>query len=117
MDIVEIDPEIVSVAKKWFGFMQEKQLNVFVDDGIHFIREICDKKKKGLQLFPWGLIHKTTSLPGIYDAVFLDVNSKDTTSGMNAPPIQFLGREFLDNVKFILKPSGQQNRGMQVYHY
>ena len=52
MDVVEIDPEIVSVAEKWFGFMQGKKLKVFVDDGIHFIREMFDNKKKGLQLFP-----------------------------------------------------------------
>ncbi len=45
MDVVELDSEMVSVAEKWFGFSQGKNIKVFIDDGIHFIKEACSRKK------------------------------------------------------------------------
>lgn len=45
MDVVEIDPEMVSVAERWFGFVQGDRIKVFVEDGILFVK---DALKQGL---------------------------------------------------------------------
>ena len=45
---------------------------------------------------------------GTYDVVLLDVDSKDPSTGMNCPPREFLQHEFLENVKLLLKQSGQK---------
>ena len=44
---------------------------------------------------------------GSYDVILLDVDSKDTSTGMNCPPQQFLEDGFLGNMKLLLKHTGQ----------
>lgn len=39
MDVVEVDPEMVSVAEKWFGFVQGNRMRVFIEDGLLFVKE------------------------------------------------------------------------------
>jgi len=39
-DIVEIDSNVIQIAKKEFGFIPSKVLNVFIDDAYHFLRNI-----------------------------------------------------------------------------
>ena len=43
--MVEIDPEMVSVAERWFGFVQGGRIKVFIEDGLQFVK---DDKKQGL---------------------------------------------------------------------
>lgn len=46
MDVVEIDPEMVSVAERWFGFVQSgDRIKVFIEDGVLFVK---DAVKQGL---------------------------------------------------------------------
>ena len=40
IDVVEIDPAIVSVASDWFGFAADNKLRVTVDDGIEYIKKL-----------------------------------------------------------------------------
>lgn len=47
MDVVEIDPEMVVVAEKWFGFSQGERLKVFIEDGVKFVKDCCLAGKKG----------------------------------------------------------------------
>ncbi|XP_055498232.1 eEF1A lysine and N-terminal methyltransferase isoform X2 [Leucoraja erinacea] len=88
VDTVEIDPEVVEVATKWFEFTQDDRMRVILADGLHYIRTLAD------------------SGSGSYDVVMFDVDSKDTTLGMSCPPPAFLEQAFLQKVRSLLAPQG-----------
>ena len=70
IDVVDIDPQVVEVASKYFGFRQETTLRVHVDDGRRFI-ENCRNP---------------------YDIIFLDAFSSDSI------PYHLSTQEFLRSV-------------------
>ncbi|XP_037084957.1 eEF1A lysine and N-terminal methyltransferase-like [Pollicipes pollicipes] len=39
LDVVDIDPEMVAVARDWFDFAEDRRLTVHVADGVHFMRD------------------------------------------------------------------------------
>lgn len=43
---------------------------------------------------------------GLYDAIVLDVDSKDISAGVSSPPLAFVEKHFLTNSKLLLKDSG-----------
>lgn len=47
MDIIELDPEIVSVAEKFFGFTVNERVKVEVCDGIEYVKNAYQAGKKG----------------------------------------------------------------------
>ena len=78
IDVVDIDPVVVEVAKKYFGFRQDKTLRVHVADGRAFI-EKCREP---------------------YDVIFLDAyGAKDI-------PYALATREFLRAVRKAVTPKG-----------
>ena len=50
IDIVEIDPEMLSVAERWFEFAQGENVKVFIEDGMEFVKQASSAGKKGLEL-------------------------------------------------------------------
>jgi spermidine synthase len=78
IDAVDIDPEVVEVAKAYFGFREDNRLRAHVLDGRQFIEQ-CDQP---------------------YDLIFLDAFSSDNI------PRQLTTREFLHAVRRALKPEG-----------
>jgi len=78
IDVVDIDPLVVEVAKKYFGFRQDKTLRVHVADGRAFI-EKCKKP---------------------YDIIFLDAYGADDI------PYALATREFLQAVRKAVTPKG-----------
>jgi spermidine synthase len=78
IDVVDIDPVVVEVAKKYFGFRQDKTLRVHVADGRAFI-EKCRKP---------------------YDIIFLDAY------GAEDIPYALATREFLQAVRKAVTPKG-----------
>ena len=47
MEVIELDPEILTVAEKWFGFVQGEGVRVCVGDGVEAIRKKCAAGEKG----------------------------------------------------------------------
>jgi len=78
IDVVDIDPMVVEVAKKYFGFREDKTLRVHVADGRAFI-EKCKKP---------------------YDIIFLDAY------GAEDIPYALATREFLQAVRKAVTPKG-----------
>ncbi len=78
IDVVDIDPDVVRVAKKFFGFREDRLLKAHVADGRKFI-EKCKKP---------------------YDIVFLDAYGKDNI------PRSLATREFFQAVRKALSPKG-----------
>jgi len=78
IDVVDIDPVVVEVAKKYFGFREDKTLRVHVADGRAFI-EKCKKP---------------------YDIIFLDAYGADNI------PYALATREFLQAVRKAVTAKG-----------
>ncbi len=81
--VVEIDPEILLIAKRFFGFRQDNKLRVHIGDGRMFI-------KKQLRRDP---VSK-------YDLIILDAFNSDYI------PFHLMTKEFLEQVKAILAKDG-----------
>ncbi|XP_076359527.1 eEF1A lysine and N-terminal methyltransferase isoform X1 [Tachypleus tridentatus] len=87
IDSVELDPAVVSVATEWFGLKADNRLFVEVADGIDVINRKAEEGKH-------------------YDAVLLDVDSKDTSEGLNCPPASFVTPDILQKISTIVAPAG-----------
>ncbi|XP_028398377.1 eEF1A lysine and N-terminal methyltransferase-like [Dendronephthya gigantea] len=82
--VVELDPDIVDVARNWFGFQESERMKLIVADGLAVLKESSKK----------------------YDVVIFDIDAKDTTKALSCPPPVFLSEETLNCVKEILFPGG-----------
>ncbi len=81
IDAVELDPEVINVAKNYFQFRPDDRLSVFAEDGRVFIRKAIRQKWK-------------------YDAIVLDAFDKDYI------PEHMATVEFLTQVKSVLNSNG-----------
>lgn len=78
IDAVDIDPEVVDVAKRFFGFREDGRMRAHVGDGRRFIEECRNR----------------------YDVIFLDAFGSDNI------PYHLATREFLQGVRRALAPNG-----------
>ncbi len=78
IDVVDIDADVVAVAKKFFGFREDAALRVYVEDGRHFI-ERCKRP---------------------YDIIFLDAY------GVGDIPYDLATKEFLAATRRATAPNG-----------
>ena len=78
IDAVDIDPDVVDVAKRFFGFREDATMKAHVTDGRRFIEE-CKEP---------------------YDVIFLDAFGSDSI------PYHLATREFLQAVRRATKPDG-----------
>jgi spermidine synthase len=79
IDVAEIDPDVVDVAKKYFGFREDERMHAYVGDGRQFIQNARQAD---------------------YDIIFLDA------FGARDVPKQLTTLEFLQITRRALKPSG-----------
>ncbi|KAM5294315.1 eEF1A lysine and N-terminal methyltransferase isoform 2-T3 [Glossophaga mutica] len=89
VEAVEIDPSMLEVATRWFGFSQSDRMKVHIADGLDYITSLAEGEGRPC-----------------YDVVMFDVDSKDPTLGMSCPPPAFVDQPFLQRVKRILTPEG-----------
>jgi len=78
IDAVDIDPDVVAVAKRFFGFREDATLHAYADDGRRFIEKCKDP----------------------YDVIFLDAY------GAEEIPYTLATREFMQAVRRALTPDG-----------
>src|SRR5882757_3941575 len=78
IDVAEIDPDVVDVAKKYFGFREDERMHAYVGDGRQFIENV----RQG------------------YDIIFLDA------FGARDVPKHLTTLEFLQITRRALKPNG-----------
>ncbi len=78
IDVVDIDPEVVYVAKRFFDFREDATMRAVVADGRRFIQECRNP----------------------YDIILLDAFSSDDI------PYHLATQEFLQAVRKALKPNG-----------
>lgn len=83
IEVVELDPAVVEVARRWFGLEEDQRLQVRVDDGRSFIEAAASRGEPR------------------YDLVVLDA------FGADAIPHALSTREFLEAVLTVLEPEGR----------
>uniref|UniRef100_A0A8C4DJ52 eEF1A lysine and N-terminal methyltransferase n=1 Tax=Dicentrarchus labrax TaxID=13489 RepID=A0A8C4DJ52_DICLA len=88
VEVVELDPVVMEVAKEWFGFRPDDRLTVTLGDGLE---RICALEKEGGRLF---------------DVIMFDVDNKDSTVGMSCPPAAFVETSTLQKVCSLLTTRG-----------
>lgn len=87
--VVEIDPDIVKVAKDYFGLLEDQsRLKIVVDDGLKFLKD------------------KSAENQSKFQSILFDVDSKDQSLGVSCPPKEFLEPEILEAVKSLLPTDG-----------
>ncbi len=79
IDVVDINPRVLAVATRYFGFTEDERLRAYISDG----REFIEKQQ-----------------PSTYDAIFLDA------FGATDVPRHLTTREFLLAVRRATVPSG-----------
>eukprot|EP00760_Papus_ankaliazontas_P031347 PhM_4_TR5242/c0_g1_i1/m.7580 len=82
-DIVEVDPVVVRTAKRYFGFREKDNLNIFVEDAAEYMRELAASRRKK------------------YDLIMLD--ACDSSGRI---PIHLARLDFLTNVRKSLNERG-----------
>ncbi|XP_038614395.1 eEF1A lysine and N-terminal methyltransferase [Tachyglossus aculeatus] len=88
VEAVEIDPSMLEVATRWFGFSPSDRLKVHIADGLDHISSLAGEAQTQ------------------YDVIMFDVDSKDPALGISCPPPAFVDKDFLQKVKSILAPEG-----------
>lgn len=96
VDTIELDPAVVDVAKRYFGFRENAHVKTYVNDGRVFIRQQLRKRQR-------------------YDIVMIDACDNDFV------PEHLLTREFMGEIRTLLNPGGvvvanSFSKGRLVYH-
>lgn len=87
IDVVEIDPVVVQVAREWFGIDNDERNTIVTADGV---------------------AHIDASAPHSWDVVYMDVFLKPTAEGTNSSgiPESTLHKQFLERLRKRLRPGG-----------
>ncbi|KAL3628305.1 hypothetical protein CASFOL_027351 [Castilleja foliolosa] len=91
IEVVELDPVVLSVAKKYFGFEEDERLQVHIADGIHFVSKRADTEGQSSCK---------------HDILIVDVDSSDSSSGLTCPAEDFVEESFLLSAKNSLSEEG-----------
>ncbi|XP_043722244.1 eEF1A lysine and N-terminal methyltransferase isoform X2 [Telopea speciosissima] len=102
IEVVELDPMILNVARDYFGFIEDKHLKVHIGDGIQFVREVAVKHGDGSS----SKIPEDGKEISKIDILIIDADSSDPSSGMTCPPANFVEESFLFSVKKSLSEGG-----------
>uniref|UniRef100_A0A7N0RBI1 Methyltransferase type 11 domain-containing protein n=2 Tax=Kalanchoe fedtschenkoi TaxID=63787 RepID=A0A7N0RBI1_KALFE len=119
---VELDPIIFDVAKKYFGFVEDSQLEVHIADGIQFIKEVAATinlvsstrdiidghtlPKAGSPSVGNVTYYKEGTGTCKIDVLIIDVDSSDSSSGLTCPAADFVEPCFLTAAKRSLSDHG-----------
>ncbi|XP_027205292.2 eEF1A lysine and N-terminal methyltransferase homolog [Dermatophagoides pteronyssinus] len=92
--VIEIDPLLEEVAKKYFDFQQKTkrniEINIIIDDGLHYLRS-KSQDSQNMEKF---------------DFIIFDVDSKNIELGVSCPPPEFVENECLNQVQTLLNDDG-----------
>eukprot|EP00948_MAST-09A_sp_MAST-9A-sp1_P002842 g2842.t1 len=89
---VEIDSEMIDIARKHFGFPGADTLPVDIEDGVKWVHKMKEKIAEGENSY--------------FDAVIVDVNASDLSTEITFPATPFLAESFFESLHAILSPSG-----------
>jgi len=86
IEAVEIDEEIATCARDWFGL--DKEIKVHIADGLEFVRRAASEGRQ-------------------WDIVIVDVNSNDPESDLWVPTYDFVEVDYLKSCgEIVARPNG-----------
>ncbi|XVE99109.1 hypothetical protein REPUB_Repub03eG0168500 [Reevesia pubescens] len=94
---VEVDEEVLRVARKYFGLEDGDFIQVCVGDGM----ELMEKLARGDSVHE-GVGHADPQ----FDVIMVDLDSGDLRNGVSAPPLEFVRKDILLAARSILCESG-----------
>ena len=119
LDVVDLVPGLDDLATKYFGFVAGPRCRSLVQDGVQYIMEqgrSCeDGLKSGVSPSVFTAVEQQSSSSdknassggACYHSILLDVDSKDNSLGVSAPPAAFLEPSFLQHLHDkVLLPGG-----------
>lgn len=92
MTACDIDETVYEIAKKLFGFEANRNTQVVIQDGAALLNQIWEQSRCDETL--------------LKDLIVVDVDSKDPSLGLSAPPREFITFEMLEHMHQILRPGG-----------
>ena len=110
--VCELDERMVDVATRFFGFVRGHNTTVIIGDGMQYIsdcaeKELCRQVKETLSTGTSTLSKDATDNPPYpFAYIFIDVDGKDTTLGLTAPPESFITPQSLQAMHDALAPGG-----------
>jgi ubiquinone/menaquinone biosynthesis C-methylase UbiE len=96
--VCDIDGEMEKVARSHFGFRCVDKCHVAIAEGMELLARIRDRIA--------GNVSAEAEPASPLDFLFIDVDSKDPSLGMSAPPRSFATKEALELMHAILRPGG-----------
>ncbi|KAJ9541614.1 hypothetical protein OSB04_028120 [Centaurea solstitialis] len=109
VEVAELDPVVVELARDYFGFREDEQLKVHVTDGIKFVEDVATTTGAGAVPRSNGS-QAELKTEGVgtdkLDILIVDVDSPDSSSGMTCPAADFVEESFLSTVKSSLSEEG-----------
>jgi spermidine synthase len=96
IDNIELDPDVVAAARKYFGLVEDERMKIYVRDGRVQVRRLLRDKAR-------------------YDIIFADAFRGGYI------PYHLTTKEFMENLKGLLTPDGvvvsNLQPGFESYHY
>ncbi|KAL0403573.1 UNVERIFIED_CONTAM: hypothetical protein Sradi_1998100 [Sesamum radiatum] len=87
---VEEDEVVLEVAKRYFGLGSDELIHLFAGDGVKYVKELA----------------KNESEKSRFHVVMVDLDSNDPTTGVCAPPKEFLRKSVLLAARAVLCKEG-----------
>ncbi|KAF3323675.1 methyltransferase-like protein 13 isoform X1 [Carex littledalei] len=91
IEVIELDPVVVDLAKKHFGFIEDQQMKVHIGDGVKYVFESTERENDN---------SKETRI------LVIDADSSDLSSGLTCPHPNFVEEVFLKSAKEFLSQGG-----------
>ncbi|XP_066141878.1 eEF1A lysine and N-terminal methyltransferase homolog isoform X1 [Euwallacea fornicatus] len=84
---IEIDAEMLKIAKQWFDFALNEKLKAIIQDGLDYIQELDNEGSN-------------------VDALLCDVDNKSSDIGMSCPPKEFIAPNTLEKISKAIGSKG-----------
>ncbi|KAL0920954.1 hypothetical protein M5K25_007974 [Dendrobium thyrsiflorum] len=105
IEVVELDPVVLELAKDYFDFKEDVRLKVHIGDGIKFIQNANVKEDLSMNSEIKCSIANGKN-GDMMKIVIVDADSSDLSFGLACPPAGFVEEAFLSSVKDFLSLGG-----------
>ncbi|GAB2276852.1 hypothetical protein Dimus_011564 [Dionaea muscipula] len=110
---VEMDEVVLSVARRYFGLESSNLVPIWVGDAVEILKKIAfhASEPKSRSMVACEVISES-SMDGFatssygFDVILVDLDSYDCTTGINAPPLEFMQKDVLVAAKLSLSKLG-----------
>ncbi|GAB2222636.1 hypothetical protein Droror1_Dr00016756 [Drosera rotundifolia] len=107
---VEMDEVVLSVARQYFGLESSELVQICVGDVIEILKNLdffgIVPRSRSMVGHNDSPIDPLAEFSGGFDAIFVDLDSHVCTTGVTAPPLEFMQRDVLVATKLSLSKTG-----------